>query len=517
MESAYGTPWRDDPGSCEISGLAFSPDGTILAAGIHLWDVAQGQELHRIPSQGVGSLAFSPDGKTLASTGAESVIRLWDVATGLEAFPQSGHGSAIRSLVISPADGTVFTGGDDGTIRRWDPSSGRESNIIAQLSGPIEALAAAPDGQTLLVDGLMETQPWQLVRRLGLWSVTEHREIRRLAPLRGRDVHDIAYSPDGKTVASGGRIWDAGSGKVLITLQHQDPRNHDYLSFSPIFYAPDGKQIITAEPYGAWIWDIATGREVRQAVRWSNDQDRATLSPDGRFLATRGPGGRSRGQSDDPPIILWELASGQQVVTLDAHGEALLRRPFSPDGRFLASASHHRGAIPNSTVRILDLATGREVRRFEGHRGSVNAVAFTPDCRSIVSGSEDATVLVWDISDLHDSRESGMRLSPEVLKSRWAELAGNDARAAYRAGWALSVPSAVGFLRERLQPATSPDPKGVPAAIGPVAPLEVLRTLAPSRRWSAWGRPRPAPSSSGWRGETPTLSRPGTRSGLSTA
>jgi RNA polymerase sigma factor (sigma-70 family) len=474
----------------EIRCLAFSPDGSILASGdasssnpslaaVHLWDVARGHELHRIPAHlgCVASLSFAPDGKVLASTGAESVIRLWDVATGREAFPQSGHGSAIRTLAISPADGTVFTGGDDGTIRHWDPSSSRELDVIAQFSGSVEALAVAPDGRTLLVDGLVKSRPWQLVRRLGLWSVTEHREIRRLVPLRERDFHCIAYSPDGKAVASEGRIWDASSGKALITLQHQDPQNHDYLSFSPIFYTPDGKQIITAEPDGAWIWEIATGRELRQAVRWSNYHDRATLSPDGRFFATHGPGDRSRGQSDEPPITLWELASGQEVARLEAHGEARLRRPFSPDGRFLASASRHRGAIPNSAVRVLDLATGREVRRFEGHRGSVNAVAFTPDGRSLVSGSEDATALVWDVSDLRNSLEPGMPLTPDVLKSRWNELAGEDAHAAYRATWALSVPSAVEFLREHLRPATSPDAESVPAAIGPIAPPEALQTL----------------------------------------
>lgn len=65
-------------------------------------------------------------------------------------------------------------------------------------------------------------------------------------------------------------------------------------------------------------------------------------------------------------------------------------------------------------------ATGREVRRFEGHRGSVNAVAFTLDGRSLVSGGDDATALVWDLSDLRDSLESGVSLALEVLKSRWA-------------------------------------------------------------------------------------------------
>ena len=222
-----------------IGSLAFSPDGRILAGGdarrwdfslaaIHLWDVAGGHELHRIPAhqQRVASLSFAPDGKALASAGAEPVVRLWDVATGREAFPQSGHRSAIRALVVSPADGTLFTGGNDGTIRHWDPSSGRELDLIARLSGAVEALTVAPDGKSLLIGGPMKTQPPR-VSSIRLWSVAEHRELWRLARIERDDFHvddfhDVAYSPDGKTVTSGGRIWDAISGKVLVTLRHQD-------------------------------------------------------------------------------------------------------------------------------------------------------------------------------------------------------------------------------------------------------------------------------------------------------
>ncbi len=408
-----------------IGRLAFSPDGTILAGGeardsddfslaaIHLWDVARGHELHRIPAhqQRVAALSFSPDGKALASTGAEPVIRLWDVATGHEAFAQPGHRSAVRSLTISPADGTVFTGGDDGTIRRWDPSSGRELGKIAQLGGPVQTLAVAPDGKTLLVVGPMHANPppagW-----ISLWSVTEHREIRRLAHIRDQLAWQyVAYSPDRKSVASEGQIWDAISGEVLVTLRHQDPQNDRFFGFCPIYYTPDGKRIITAEPDGVRIWDIATGREVRRAVVWSNCHDRATLSPDGRFLATRGPGEHSRGNSVDWPYRIWELASGNEVATFEAQGDLYIRRPFSPDGRFLASAGG------DSTVRVRDLATGRVMRRFEGHLGPVSAIAFAPDGRRVISASEDATALVWDLSDLTGQRANAGAIENQHAKS----------------------------------------------------------------------------------------------------
>jgi WD40 repeat protein len=465
-----------------IGCLAFAPDGSILAAGesrvnlgdfslatVSLWDVARGRELHRIPAhrQWVASLSFSPDGKTLASTGAEPVIRLWDVATGRGVFPQSGHRSAVRSLAVSPADGTVFTGGDDGTIRHWDPVSGRESGLIVPISGPVEALAVAPDGKILLVRGPIEPQPQQ-AGWIVLWSVAEHREIRRLARIRERGVPPyVTYSPDGKSVASAGRIWDASSGETLVTLRHQDPQNDDFWSFCPIFYTPDGKQLITAEPDGTRIWDLAAGREVRRAIRWSNHHYRAQLSPDGRFLATRGPGGRSRGESREPPITLWELASGQEVVSLDVHDETILLRSFSPNGRCLALASGVSWSAHDPTVWVWDLATGRELRRFQGHRGAINALAFSPDGRSVVSGSEDATAVVWDVSDLRDHRDAEP-LAAETLKARWEELADTDAGAAYRAGWALSIPSAVPFLRDHLLPTEAAAPMTAP---------EVLRSL----------------------------------------
>jgi RNA polymerase sigma factor (sigma-70 family) len=480
-----GRPVRGQPRG--IGCLAFSPDGSILAGGtsgvyegdfspapIQLWDVARRKKLHEIRAhqRNVASLSFAPDGKTLASSGGEPMIRLWHVNTGKETFPQSGHRTAVGSLAISPFDGTIFTGGEDGSVRQWDAASGRELGLIAQLTGAVTAMAIAPDGKTLVIGGGGEGFG---AKPIYLWSVAERREIRRLARIEEREQVDyVAFAPDGKTVASERRVWDAVSGSVLATFRERGQQNEPYANYNPLFYTPDGRQIITAEHDGARLWDIAGDAQVRRAVEWKNEHCLATLSPDGRFLATRGPVDYSRAEPSDPPVILYELASGQQAATLEVQeGENFLCNPFSPDGRFLASATDARGPTHGSTVRVWDLATGRELRRFEGHLGRVKALAFTPDGRSVVSGSEDATALVWDVSDLKNSLKPGAPLSPQSLPACWNELASGDARAAYRAGWALSVPSAVPFLRDHLRPAASAEQ----GRAAPITSPEVLRTL----------------------------------------
>ena len=320
-----------------IGCLAFSPDGSILAGGdsfvsnpalavIHLWDVAGGRELRRIPAhqQSVKSLSFAPDGKVLASTGAEPVIRLWDVATGREVHPDAGPRSALRSLAVSPADGSVFTGGDDGTVRRWDPSSGRELGLIARLVGPVEALAVAPDGESLLVVSPTDDQPEPAVW-ISRWSVAERREIRRLAPIEdSHALRYIAYSPDGKVFASEGRIRDALTGDVIVALRHEDPQADRFFTFCPIFFTPDGRQVLTAEPDGVRAGIPApAGRRA-----WPPGGPTTTIVPPSPPTPDSWPrAARSQGEPDDPPNH--SLGAGLGPGSCDARGTRR-RHPLPP-------------------------------------------------------------------------------------------------------------------------------------------------------------------------------------------
>ena len=132
-----------------MSCLAFSPDGSILASGscgtgntgssqladVYLWDVAGGKELRHFPAhQGwVSAVSFSPDGRTLATTGPEPMIRLWDVATGSEVVP------AVRSSFGDSQPGHLAGGRDDlhGRTGRNHPALGQRHGSRAGRDRPV--------------------------------------------------------------------------------------------------------------------------------------------------------------------------------------------------------------------------------------------------------------------------------------------------------------------------------------------------------------------------------------------
>jgi WD40 repeat protein len=107
--------------------VAFSPDGTTLAAGsrnstIYLWDVASGRQGKALVGHrsAVRSVAFSPDGTTLASGSNDRTIAFWDVRGGERLASLTGHSDAVRSVAFSPDGTTLASGSDDETVIPWD-------------------------------------------------------------------------------------------------------------------------------------------------------------------------------------------------------------------------------------------------------------------------------------------------------------------------------------------------------------------------------------------------------------
>ena len=232
---------------------------------------------------------------------------------------------------------------------------------------------------------LLEECPFKL--RGWEWHYLKRRRYQAPLTFRGHKswVIAVAFSPDGKYVASGSfvlmlgqiKVWERKTGRVVHTLYggHVGP-------VVGVAFSPDGKYLASAGwDATAKIWDVAKGELLHTLKGHSEYLVGVAFSPDGKLLATA---------SGDRTAKLWDTNGFQELHTLVGHRVSLYGLAFSPDSKHLATASGDR------TVRVWDTATGRALHVLEGHAGPVLSVAYGPDGKRLASAAGDGTVKLWD-------------------------------------------------------------------------------------------------------------------------
>ena len=283
-----------------VAGVAFSPTGDRLAIAssdrvARIVDPATGRKLVKLQGHddGVASVAFHPDGKRVATGSYDRSAAIWDAATGTRLHQLIGHRGVVLAVAFSPDGQALATGSLDGTVKLWDVSTGRLRATLEGHKSWVNSIAFRADGHQLVSGSSDGT--------ILVWSTQTKAPLRTIDATSG-EVRTVACSLDGDRLAAGLRYgtvktWTVADGKERLSLPGQG--DHCAVAFSP-----DGKKLASSE--GDWnrggilvsIRDAATG-DVLERFRQTGEVISIAFAPAGDSLAVG---------AADRTVRVWKLA-----------------------------------------------------------------------------------------------------------------------------------------------------------------------------------------------------------------
>lgn len=271
----------------EPVGLAFCPTAQILATGgmqLRLFEVPSLTQLAEMKGSGHFGVffAFFPDGKTLASTDCP-LIRFWKIPTGTPIGNISVPGLTI--IAVSPDGRTIASTSCDSYIKLFNVSTGLEI-LKKRLSNDL--LAFSPDGTKLAVINH------------AMIIILDARHLEEYLRLKGhrRRINSLAFSPDGKTLATCSRngtirFWNVSTGQVIFNLKAHKP------VVLCVAFSPDGKMLASTGADGTVkIWNVENGTLLKEITVLRKEIPCVAFSQDMQFMAASA----SKGE-----LYLWKL------------------------------------------------------------------------------------------------------------------------------------------------------------------------------------------------------------------
>jgi WD40 repeat protein len=374
-----------------ISGLAFSPDGTLLASSsydgtVKIWEVKTGNELRTIVANSIFDyLSFSGNGKILYG-GKEKPTLAWDVV--------SGKAITMTNIPLSnPAltgDGRISVSAcwSEGTVIVSDATTKKE---IWKISDENQVSAAA-----ISLDGKLVSSG-SSIGNIKIWDVTGKKLIKTFRSITD-SVTSIAISPDDKMIVTGSglfqgasetdsiKLWNVESGALVYTF------NGNFADVYTLKFTPDGKLLISGTRDSVTVWDIVSRKERATLSEGSEFGESYAFANNGQTLL-RGGTSLAPWLSPSGWVESYNLLTGKSIKTVEFEDSSVLG--LNNTGK-LCAISYEPEVIdekPKPSIKVADTATGKTLLTLPKAAASA---AFSPDSKKLFTFSNEQTN-IWSL------------------------------------------------------------------------------------------------------------------------
>ena len=400
LSKSWGPLVHIIPHAREVTSVAFSPDGSRIVSGsrdsiVRIWNTATGKQVAELEghSRRVTSVAFSH--RYIASGSGDSTVRLWGATKFQAEHLLEGHLRGVMSVALSCNDRFVLSGSDDMTLRIWDTKTGLLVRELKGHSDMVKSVAFSPDSKLIASGSYQE---------LFIWNTEGVLEYKLRDPGLSWITY-VAFSHDGcNIIFPSGFVRIQATGTGLVLKEAMSGAGSAAFSY-------DDLQIVVGMRGGVVsVLDSSLLHEVSPAYNLgehSGDVVSVSFSHDNTRIVS--------GSSDRTVHVwdTWNKKQDREVDSKNVHRRSVTSLAFSRDGGFVASAAM------DAAIKIWNVAKGMVEHTLSYHTQGVTSVTFSHDGSIVISGSRGSTIQIWnastgsirDIRHVHTQRVTSLAYS----------------------------------------------------------------------------------------------------------